>query len=245
MISVVPKPQAPSIPPWTVRSSVEAGLRLGLEYFTAFTVVGLVFTLPAFILEMRGVDGFPKIAAEILGIAAAQICILSSTFQALAGRTPNVAETFWQIQRHNLMKLMILSIVQTLLVMLGFVLFALPGLYLMTIWAVAMPALVLIEDMEFVDAFRQSALLTKGRRWRVLGVVVACMLTALIVFGLAFLLLRFVPIAIEQTELRTMVLWPVVAIVAAFLYPVSVVLYVQLRQEKEGLTVEEIVEPFY
>jgi hypothetical protein len=245
MISVVPKPQAPSIPPGTVRSSVEAGLRLGLEYFTAFTVVGLVFTTPAFILEMRGVGGFPKYAAEILGNAAVQICILSSTFQALAGRTPNVAETFWQIQRHNLMKLVMFSIVQALLVMLGFVLFAVPGLYLMTIWAVGMPALVLLEDMEFVDAFRQSALLTKGRRWRVFSVVVTCILMALLVFGLVFLMLRFVPIAIEQTELRTMVLWPVAAIVAAFLYPVSVVLYVQLRQEKEGLTVEEIVEPFY
>ena len=245
MISVVPKPQAPSIPPWTVRSSVESGLRLGLEYFTAFTIVGLVFTLPAFILEMRGVGGFPKIAAEILGNAAAQICILCSTFQALAGRTPNVAETFWQIQRQNLVKLMMLSIVQGLLVMLGFVLFAVPGLYLMTIWAVAMPALVLIEDMKFLDAFRQSAFLTKGRRWRVFGVVVACILIALIGFGLASLMLRFVPIAIEQMELRTMVLWPVIAIVAAFLHPVSAVLYVSLRQEKEGLTVEEIVEPFY
>ena len=245
MISVVPKPQAPSIPPWTVRSSVEAGLRLGLEYFTAFTVVALVFTAPAFILEMRGVGGFPKFAAEILGNAAAQICILCSTFQALAGRTPNVAETFWQIQRPNLVKLLSFSIVQALLVLVGFALLAIPGLYLMTIWAVAMPALVLIEDMEFVDAFRQSASLTKGRRWRVFGVVFACMLTALIVFGLAFLLLRFVPIAIEQTELRTMVLWPVVAVVAAFLHPVLAVLYVSLRQEKEGLTVEEIVEPFY
>jgi len=228
-----------------VRSSVESGLRLGLEYFTAFMVVGLVFTLPAFILEMRGVGGFPKIAAEILGNAAAQICILCSTFQALAGRTPNVAETFWQIQRQNLVKLMMLSIVQGLLVMLGFVLFAVPGLYLMTIWAVAMPALVLIEDMKFLDAFRQSAFLTKGRRWRVFGVVVACILIALIGFGLASLMLRFVPIAIEQMELRTMVLWPVIAIVAAFLHPVSAVLYVSLRQEKEGLTVEEIVEPFY
>ena len=143
------------------------------------------------------------------------------------------------------MKLLSFSVVQALLVMVGFVLFAIPGLYLMTLWAVAMPALVAIEDMEFVEAFRQSASLTKGRRWRVLGVVLACMLTALIVFGLASLTVRFVPIAIEQTELRTMVLWPVTAIVAALLHPVSAVLYVQLRQEKEELTVEEIVEPFY
>jgi hypothetical protein len=230
---------------WTARSAVEAGLRLGLQYFTAFTVVGLVFTLPAFILEMRGVGGVPKFAAEILGNAAAQICILCSTFQALAGRTPNVAETFWQIQRQNLVKLLIFSIVQALLFLLGLVLFVAPGFYLMTVWAVAMPALVLIEDMEFIDAFRQSASLTKGRRWRVFGTVAACILMAIIAFGLASLVLYLVPIVIERTELRTMVLWPVTAIVAAFLNPVPAVLYVLLRQEKEGLTVEEIVEPFY
>ena len=245
MISVVPKPEASSIPPWTVRSSVEEGLRLGLEYFTAFMVCGLVFTTPSFMLEMRGVGGFPKFAADILGNAAVQICILCSTFEALAGRMPNVSGTLWQIQRRNLAKLLIFSMVQALLVILGLALFAIPGLYLMTLWAVALPALVLIEDMPFLDAFRQSASLTKGRRWRVFGVVVACILAAVVAFGLASLQVRFVPIAFERADLRTMVLWPVTAIVAAFLYPVPAVLYVLLRQEKEGLTVEEIVEPFY
>lgn len=230
---------------WTARSAVGAGLRLGFDYFTAFTVVGLIFTAPAFVLEMRGVGGFPKFAAEMLGTAAVQICILCSTFQVLAGRTTNVSETFWQIQRQNVVKLLLFSIIQALLFVLGLVLFAVPGLYLMTIWAVAMPALVLIEDMEVVEAFRQSALLTKGRRWRVFGAIAACIGAALIVFGLTALVLRFVPIAVERTELHTMVLWPVTAIVMAFLNPVPAVLYVLLRQEKEGLTVEEIVEPFY
>ena len=245
MISLVKPPPPPSAPPWTVWSSVEAGLKLGLEYFTASTVCGLVFTAPSFILEMRGVGGVPKFATDILGNAAVQICILCSTFQALAGRMPDVTGTLRQVQRQDLAKLLIFSIAQALLIILGLALFAVPGLYLLTIWAVAMPALVLIEDTKFLDGFRQSALLTKGRRWRVLGVVVACILAAVVVFGLASLLVRFVPIAIERTELRTMVMWPVTAIVAALLYPVPVVLYVQLRQEKEGLTVEEIVEPFY
>jgi hypothetical protein len=239
------KPPPREATPWTVRSSVVAGLDLGLQYFTAFTVCGLVFTAPSFILEMRGVGGFPKFAADILGNAAMQICILASTFQALAGRMPDVSGTIRQIQRQDLAKLMIFAILQALLIMLGLVLFAAPGLYLMTIWAVAMPALVLTEDMQFLDAFRQSALLTRGRRWRVLGVVGACVLAAIAAVGLTSLLLQFVPIAVERTELRSMVMWPVTAMVAAFLYPVLAVLYVLLRQEKEGLTVEEIVEPFY
>ena len=115
---------------------------------------------------------------------------------------PDVGSTLRQIQRQNLAKLLIFGISQALLVMLGFVLFAAPGLYLMTIWAVAMPALVLTEDMQFLDAFRHSALLTKGRRWRVFGVVAACILAAALPLGLASLLVRFVPIAIERTELR-------------------------------------------
>ena len=240
MSMAMPLPSA-----WTARSAVEAGIRLGLEYFTAFTVVALIFTSPSFILEMRGVGGIPKFAADMVGNAAAQICILCSTFQVLAGRTANVAETFWQIQRQNLAKLLLFSIVQMLLIMMGFVLLAVPGLYLMTIWAVGMPALVLIEDMQFVEAFRQSAMLTRGRRWRVFGAIFACVGAAVIVFGAMSWILRFVPIAIERTELRTMVMWPVTAIVMAFLNPVPAVLYVLLRQEKEGLTVEEIVEPFY
>jgi hypothetical protein len=55
-------------------------------------------------------------------------------------------------------------------------LFLLPvALLLISFWAVAMPAAV-IEDLGFVAAFRRSAALTKGRRWR------AVLLSALLVW---------------------------------------------------------------
>jgi hypothetical protein len=244
MISLVTTPPAPSVPPWTVRSGVEAGFRLGLENFTAFAVTALLFTAPSFVLEMRGVGGIPKFAADILGNTAALICILCAAFEAMAGHPPGVQTTLWQIQRPALGKVLILGTVQAILIALGLFVLVAPGLYLMTIWAVAMPVL-LMEEKDIVESFRQSAALTSGRRWRVVGVVAACIAAVLLTFGLLSLVLRIIPIMAERDQLRTMVLWPVSAIVATFLYPVPAVLYVLLRQDKEGLTVEEIVEPFY
>ncbi len=227
-----------------MRSGIEAGFWLGLENFTAFAVTALLFTAPSFVLEMRGVSGIPKFAADILGNTAALICILCAAFQAMAGHPPGVQTTLWQLQRPALGKVLVLGAVQAILVVLGLVLLVAPGLYLMTIWAVAMPVL-LMEEKEIVNSFRQSAALTSGRRWRVFGVIVACIVAVFLAVGLFSLILRIVPITAERGELLTMVLWPVNAIVAAFLCPVPAVLYVLLRQEKEGLTVEEIVEPFY
>ncbi len=227
-----------------MRSGIEAGFRLGLENFTAFAVTALLFTAPSFVLEMRGVGGIPKFVADILGNTAAQICILCAAFQAMAGHSPGVQTTLWQLQRPALGKVLVFAIVQTVLIVLGLVLLVAPGLYLMTIWAVAMPVL-LVEEKEIVASFRHSAALTSGRRWRVFGVIVACILAVFLTVGLFSLTLKIVPITAERSQLLTMVLWPVGAIVAAFLYPVPAVLYVLLRQEKEGLTMEEIVEPFY
>jgi hypothetical protein len=240
MISLVTTPPAPSAPPWTVRSSVEAAFRLGLQNFTSFAVVALIFTTPGFVLEMRGVGGIPKFVADILGDVAAYICILCGALQALDEHLLSVQNTLWQIHRPALPKLLVFGAVQSTLIALGTILLVAPGLYLMTIWMVAMPAL-LVEDGEIVDAFRQSAELTRGRRWRVFGAGTVCVLAAIVAFGFVSLGLRTIPIMSERFELQAWLHWLTGAVVLTFVYPVSAVLYVLLREEKEGLSVSQIV----
>lgn len=109
----------------------------------------------------------------------------------------------------------------------------------MAIWIVAMPVM-LVEDTGIVKSFQRSALLTSGRRWRVLGASALCVLLAFLVFNAVSLILGIIPIVTERAELLPLLRWVVGAVVAAFIYPLSAVLYVLLRQEKEGLTIAQI-----
>jgi len=228
----------PSASTWTVRSSVEASFKLGLEHFTAFMVVSLIFAAPGFVLEMRGVTGIPKYLADILGNVAAYICILCATLHALDDHMLDVRHTLWQIHRSNLVKLLVLGSIQSIATVFAAIL-VVPALYLMTIWIVAMPAM-LVEDTDIAEAFRRSAVLTSGRRWRVLSASAFCVAFAIVIFGGVSLILGGIPIVAERAELQPLLRWLVGAAVAAFIYPLSAVLYMLLRQEKEGLAIAEI-----
>ncbi|HEX5527699.1 MAG TPA: hypothetical protein VFX44_10965 [Solirubrobacterales bacterium] len=101
-------------------------------------------------------------------------------------------------------------------------LLVLPGLYLMTIWAVIAPAIV-IERREVLDAFRRSRQLVRNNGWHVFVVVVLVAGLLSFVVGLAFLLVaREVAhkpvLVIASGTLASTITAPIEALVAAVLY---------------------------
>jgi hypothetical protein len=230
----------PSASAWTVRSSVEASVRIGLDNFTAFFVTALLFAAPAFVLEMRGVGGLPKYAVEIAGNIATYVCILCGTLHALDDRVLGVQATLWQINRPALVSLLVLGIVQSVAIVAAALLLVVPALYLITIWAVTVPAM-LVEGTGVRESFERSAGLTRGRRWRVLGASVVCVAIVVAVFAAISAVLNAVPIVSERIELQSLLRWLAGAACAAFIHPLSAVLYTLLRQEKEGLSIAQIV----
>jgi hypothetical protein len=67
------------------------------------------------------------------------------------------------------------SIVAGIAIAIGFLLIIVPGLYLMTIWSVVVPAVVL-EKLGVMEALGRSRALVKGYGWTVFGVIVATFL---------------------------------------------------------------------
>jgi hypothetical protein len=63
---------------------------------------------------------------------------------------------------------------------IGFVLLIVPGLILITIWAVVAPAIV-VEDAGVIGAFGRSRELVRGHGWAVFGAIVVAYLTILII----------------------------------------------------------------
>jgi hypothetical protein len=107
---------------------------------------------------------------------------------------------------------------------IGFALLIAPGLYLLTIWAVIVPAIV-VERRDILDAFRRSRQLVKGHGWYVLGVVVAFLLAIVV-----SLILNSIAADIADGPLLRIVFR---ALAATFTAPVeglvAAVLYFRLR----------------
>ena len=104
---------------------------------------------------------------------------------------------------------------------IGFVLFVVPGLYLLTIWAVAAPVIV-VERRGIGDALGRSRRLVRGNGWRVLATLVLAFLILMVVsVGLALLAIAIVDSEILRVvfgALGSAVTAPIVALVSSVLY---------------------------
>ncbi|HYH53064.1 MAG TPA: hypothetical protein VD761_02955 [Solirubrobacterales bacterium] len=103
----------------------------------------------------------------------------------------------------------------------GFLLLVVPGLYLLTIWAVIAPVIV-VERRRVFDAFGRSRQLVRGNGWPVLWTVLVSFLIAMVVTA-AFLaiiasLSDEVLLRIVVGALGSMITAPVAALVASVLY---------------------------
>lgn len=104
---------------------------------------------------------------------------------------------------------------------IGFLLLIVPGLFLLTIWAVIAPAIV-IEGSGVFEAFGRSRELVRGHGWQVFGVVVIAFLiavvAALVLTGIAEEIADGPLLAIVFSALASTVTAPIEALVAAVLY---------------------------
>lgn len=146
------------------------------------------------------------------------------------GGVPSVGELFSAVGP-RLGRLIVAGLLAGIGIAIGLILLIVPGLYLITIWAVIAPVIV-IEGAAIGASFGRSQQLVKGEGWQVFGVLAVLFLISAIigfmvraVFGaddfLGAFLGSFIP---------NILLAPVSALAAA-------VIYFELRRLKEGAAV--------
>jgi hypothetical protein len=104
---------------------------------------------------------------------------------------------------------------------IGMILLLVPGLILMTIWAVIAPAIV-VERRGVFEAFGRSRELVRGNGWQVFGVIIVAFLIA----GIAGAILGLIGAGISDSAgmrilanlISSTVTAPITALVAAILY---------------------------
>jgi hypothetical protein len=121
---------------------------------------------------------------SVVGVFWVQGALTRAVEDIRDGRSDlSVGETFTSVGG-NIAPIAGASILAAIAIAIGFVLFIVPGLFLITIWSVIVPAIVL-ENAGALQSFGRSRELVRGNGWNVFGVVV---LTFLILLAFSIVL---------------------------------------------------------
>ena len=130
-----------------------------------------------------------------------------------------------------------ITIIATIGTVLGTILLFIPGLMLMTMWWVAVPAAV-VERTGIIESLRRSVELTRGYRWKVFGVII------FIYIG-QFALDRLTNVVLSAAPIFSLVVnFLIMAAITAYFAVVTAVCYHDLRVLKDGIGIHDIAKVF-
>ncbi len=130
-----------------------------------------------------------------------------------------------------------ITIVATVCAGFGAMFFLFPGLILMTMWWVAVPAAV-IERTGVINSLRRSAELTRGYRWKVFGVIVIIYIGQFVLDALTRFVLTAAPIFSSVASFL------ITVAITAYFAVVTAVCYHDLRVLNDGVGVDDIARVF-
>lgn len=184
--------------------------------------------------------GFVATALGFVGSALATATVTRPVANAYLGDPVDGRDALRGL-RDRWRAVLVVGLVTGALTAAGIFLFLVPGIWLLTVWSVAMPAIVL-EGATAKQAFGRSMRLVRGRAWAMLGMILAGQLLATALqLGLSLPLELVVgdpDNVAASTVLQGVVTLVTSTLVAPFLAAAIVVAYVDLRVRHEGFDVQ-------
>jgi len=187
------------------------------------------------------------LAISFMFQAVAQAAIVSSFIVDRDGDRPAFGGAIGPFMRRFL-PLVVVSLICSIGFTIGFALLFVPYILLWVRWIVA-PAVVVAEGKGLVDAFRRSALLTRGARWAILGLNLIVMIIStmfIVVAGIAIYAVAGRPppnlAAMRPAELAMSMI--AYTLVGAFMAAIQAALYAELRDWKTGPSTGNLAEIF-
>jgi len=173
---------------------------------------------------------------SLIGSAILSATVIRATTIDLAGGRPSIGEAISSTVT-AIPAVIGISILYWLAVMFGAMLLLVPGLIAIAMWSVSVPA-YLEERKGVFAAMSRSRDLTRGSRWKVLGLMLVSVVL-LMLLSLAVLLVTNLGTA--TTMLVSLVTG---GLAGAIFAAIIATLYVELRQVKEGAGAERLAEIF-
>jgi len=205
--------------------------RFFLLALVVFLVLNLVSALAAVAFQHSGAGALlfllVSVTVSIVGEAWLIGALVFAVQDVRDGRADDSIGGLLSKATPFLGRLLVAGILAGLGIAVGLVLFIAPGLYLLGIWAVFAPVIVL-EGSGATEALGRSRALVAGRFWPVLGVVLVASIISGVANGVVSLVLSFLPLFLRY--------WLGGAVAAAVSVPfvaLAVTLtYFALRDEK-------------
>lgn len=134
-----------------------------------YLILGLVTLVLAWLLGWVGV--LLGALVNIVGIFWLQGALVEAVRDVRDGRRDlSVGETFRRVQP-RLTSIIPAGLIAGIAIAIGLILFIAPGLFLLTIWCLIVPAIVL-EGKSAGESFGRSRELVRGNGWNVFGVII-------------------------------------------------------------------------
>lgn len=245
-------------------AKVDVGSVLGRGFgalavnFLPFLAISLVLVgVPAFAVQYWGSrnagvmnPGFAWVGGGLLvslvTSALLQGVLVRSTILHLGRRDPAPGASALLALR-LLPALIGLSLLLGLVVGLGFLLLIVPGVIIYCATAVAVPALI-EERCGVYESIERSRALTRGTRWQVFGLVAIYWISAMIIQAMVGLV-RTALFGVAEPAIADPAIAGIAEAISASLSTmiiavVTAALYVELREVKEGATINELANVF-
>jgi hypothetical protein len=160
-----------------------------LDQFTLLIPAALVVFVPVAIVSGLIYAGDVGILGALIVAAIGTIAtywfqgmVVEAARDILDGRRDHTVGSLASSALPVVWPLVLAGILAGLAIGIGLLLLIVPGLYLLTIWAVLAPVIV-IERRDVMSAFGRSRELVRGNGWPVFGVIVVLFLLQLVVTG--------------------------------------------------------------
>jgi len=156
------------------------GDQFGLLIPAALAIFVPIALLNALVLEGGGI--IASIAVAAIGVIATywfQGMVVEAVRDILDGRRDHTVGSLFKSVAPVVGALIGAGILAGIAIGIGFILLIVPGLFLLTIWAVLAPVIV-VERPGVFPAFGRSRQLVKGNGWQVFGVIVVLFLISIV-----------------------------------------------------------------
>jgi hypothetical protein len=216
------------------------------DQFTLLIPAALVVFVPVAIISGLIYAGDISIFGVLIIAALATIAtywfqgmVVEAAQDILDGRRDHTVGSLLRSVTPVIGPLIVVGILAGIAIGIGLILLIVPGLFLLTIWAVVAPVVVL-ERKSALESFGRSRELVRGNGWQVFGVIVVLFLLQLIVTQVVQAIAdgisdSFASYAVADLIVRLLVA-PLSALAAA-------VLYFELRGRKEGADADALTAP--
>lgn len=226
----------------------------------SFSLISLIVTAPSLFFGLQVVSADPLLSwnptilkglSTLFGLALpfiAAAMLAYGTVQDLRGKRATFSECFVRGVK-LLFPVLGVAAVAVLMTIAGLLFLIIPGLVIMTIYWVAIPAAV-VERKGVAFSLNRSNDLTEGYQWRVFAILVVLWLVEFAAGSLYGLGLRFsmgVPEMVQNNSLGVVLAWIDHALLVIFTSIRAVAMgvgYFTLRMVKEGVDIEEIARVF-